>query len=92
MARASGPRPIGLKWARAFSLTEIRELPALSSHRDEDMAGMKSAAIPKRADVETKLAELGRIREGLRTLVASCPGHGASALCPILDALAEKPE
>lgn len=75
--------------ALGFKLVEIRDLLALSSHREDDMAGMKTAAIGKLADVEAKLAELTRIRDGLKTLVASCPGHGALAQCPILHALAE---
>ena len=50
---------------------------------------MKAAATVKLADVQAKIAELNRIREGLETLVASCPGHGALDQCPILNALAE---
>lgn len=72
-----------------FTLVEIRDLLALSSRRDDDMAGMKAAASVKLADVEAKLVELTRIRDGLKTLVASCPGHGALQQCPILNALAE---
>lgn len=75
--------------ALGFTLPEIRELLALSAHRDDDMAGMKAAASEKLADVHAKLAELNRIREGLEALVASCPGHGALEQCPILNALAE---
>ena len=74
--------------ALGFTLAEIRELLDLSSRREADMAGMKSAALQKLADVDDKLAELQRIRKGLDALVASCPGHGALAQCPILDALA----
>ena len=74
--------------ALGFTLLEIRELLELSSHRDDDMAAMKTAAIGKIDDVKAKLAELERIRAGLETLVASCPGHGALDQCPILDALA----
>ena len=70
-----------------FTLAEIRELLELSHRRDDDMAGMKAAAEQKLVDVEEKLAELQRIRGGLQTLVASCPGHGPLAHCPILDAL-----
>ena len=72
-----------------FTLPEIRDLLALSDHRDDDMASMKAAAVEKLSDVKAKLAELNRIREGLETLVASCPGHGALERCPILNALAE---
>jgi MerR family transcriptional regulator, copper efflux regulator len=73
-----------------FTLVEIRELLALSSRREDDMAGLKSTATEKLADVERKLAELERIRDGLKALVASCPGHGALETCPILAALAEE--
>lgn len=77
--------------ALGFTLIEIRDLLELSSHREKDMASMKMAAMEKLADVEAKLAELTRIRDGLETLVASCPGHGALEQCPILNALAEDP-
>lgn len=75
--------------AIGFTLPEIRDLLALSSHRDNDMASMKAAATGKLADVKAKTAELNRIRDGLELLVASCPGHGALEQCPILNALAE---
>lgn len=75
--------------ALGFTLVEIRDLLALSDHREDDMAGLKETAIEKLADVEVKLAELTRIRDGLRTLLASCPGYGALEQCPILNALAE---
>lgn len=70
-----------------FTLVEIRDLLALSDHRDDDMAGLKAAASEKLADVESKLAELTRVRDGLRTLIDACPGHGALERCPILAAL-----
>lgn len=76
--------------ALGFTLVEIRELLALSARREDDMGDLKTAATEKLADVETRLAELTRIRDGLRTLVASCPGHGALEQCPILNALAEE--
>ena len=77
--------------ALGFKLGEIRELLALSDHRGGDMAGLNAAAREKLADVEVRLAELGRMRDGLRTLVASCPGEGALARCPILHALSGEP-
>lgn len=76
--------------ALGFTLVEIRELLALSGSRDEDMAGLKATASEKLADVEQKIEELSRIRDGLRTLVESCPGHGALDCCPIMAALAEE--
>ena len=75
--------------ALGFTLEEIRELLALSGRREDDMGGLKTAAEHKLAVVEAKLAELTRIRDGLRTLVRACPGHGALEACPILHALDE---
>src|SRR3546814_7410187 len=62
--------------ALGFTLGEIRELLALSTPRHGDMAAIKAAACDKLADVERRLAELTRVRDGLRTLVDACPGHG----------------
>lgn len=70
-----------------FTLREVRELLALSRHREEDMAGFKALAATKLADLEHKLAELARVRLGLLSLIESCPGHGALGDCPILAAL-----
>ncbi len=75
--------------ALGFTLVEIRELLTLSTRPEDDMGSLKAAATAKLSDVESKLTELTRIRDGLRTLVASCPGHGALKQCPILNALAE---
>lgn len=75
--------------ALGFTLQEIRDLLALSDHRDGDMAELKAVAMEKLDSVQSKLAELERIRAGLQMLVTSCPGHGALEQCPILDALAE---
>ena len=76
--------------ALGFTLAEIRELLALSGRRADDMAGLKTAATGKLADVEHKIEDLTRIRDGLQALVASCPGHGPLDRCPILAALARR--
>lgn len=70
-----------------FTLEEIRDLLALTGRRGRSMGSVKKAAMARLADVEHKLAELMRIRDGLRKLVAACPGHGDLARCPILAAL-----
>jgi MerR family copper efflux transcriptional regulator len=75
--------------ALGFTLEEIRGLLGLSDRREDDMGGLKAAAIEKLADVEARIDELSRIRDGLRTLVDACPGHGALQQCPILHALDE---
>jgi Cu(I)-responsive transcriptional regulator len=68
-----------------FSLKEIHELLALSSSRN--VASVKRKAEAKLADVDRRLEELKRIRAGLSSLVAACPGHGLPDSCPILQAL-----
>jgi MerR family copper efflux transcriptional regulator len=71
-----------------FSLRDIRELLGLS--RQRDVARVKRAAERKLAEVEERLLALQRVRDGLATLVATCPGHGRAADCPILKALGEE--
>lgn len=73
--------------ALGFSLADIRELLSLSDGRS--VAKVKRAAQAKLADIEQRLAELQRVREGLQSLVAACPGHGRAEACPILNALIE---
>lgn len=68
-----------------FSLREIRELLALSSHRD--VARVKARAKTRLADVDRRIAELQRVRTALAALVEACPGHGRPEDCPILQAL-----
>ncbi|MDQ3287448.1 MAG: heavy metal-responsive transcriptional regulator [Pseudomonadota bacterium] len=70
-----------------FTLREIQELLALTEHRGRDMAGLHEAASAKLRDVERKLTDLQRIRDGLVELVAACPGEGPLERCPILGAL-----
>src|ERR1043165_8346465 len=72
-----------------FSLKDVRELLGLS--RQRDVARVKRAAEKKLAEVDARLAALQRMREGLATLVATCPGHGRAADCPILKALGKEP-
>ena len=68
-----------------FTLKDIRELLGIS--KQKDVARGKRAAEKKLADVEARLVALTRMRDGLATLVATCPGHGHTADCPILKAL-----
>ncbi|MBD8524282.1 MerR family transcriptional regulator [Pseudomarimonas arenosa] len=70
-----------------FSLDEIAELLSLSERRS--VAGIKSAAAEKLADIEARISDLRRIRHGLKALVDACPGHGEVAACPILNALGQ---
>jgi MerR family transcriptional regulator, copper efflux regulator len=71
--------------ALGFTLKEVRELLALSAQRD--VARIKRSAQAKLDDVNERIAALEKIRDGLTTLIAACPGHGRAADCPILNAL-----
>ena len=70
-----------------FTLKEIQDLLAISAQKD--VKRVKRAAQSKLADVEQRIAALERVREGLSTLIAACPGHGRAADCPILKALGD---
>jgi MerR family copper efflux transcriptional regulator len=74
--------------ALGFTLREIKELLALSAQRDDGR--VKRSAQAKLVDVETRIAALERVREGLAKLIAACPGHGRAADCPILRALTDE--
>jgi MerR family copper efflux transcriptional regulator len=68
-----------------FSLKEINSLLSLSARRN--VAQVKRSAQAKLADVDARIADLQRVREGLSILVEACPGHGQASDCPILRAL-----
>ena len=74
--------------ALGFTLKEVRELLALSAQRD--VGRVKRSAQAKLADVEQRIAALEKVRDGLSTLIAACPGHGRAADCPILKALGDE--
>ena len=69
-----------------FTLDEIKALLELSAGNNVDR--IRRAAISRLADVERRIEELGRVRDSLRALIKSCPGHGRAEECPILNALA----
>lgn len=70
-----------------FSLEEIRDLLALSGDRERGVRGIKARAEARLAEIDARIRELQRIRRGLKSLVAACPGHGKLEACPILAAL-----
>ena len=74
--------------ALGFTLEDIRGLLSLSDERN--VAKVKRAAETKLTYIEQRITELQRISQGLRTLIAACPGHGRAEACPILNALSEE--
>jgi MerR family transcriptional regulator, copper efflux regulator len=71
--------------ALGFTLGEIKSLLKLSAQRN--VAQVKRSAQEKLADVDRRINQLQRIREGLAELICECPGHGRAEDCPILRAL-----
>lgn len=71
--------------ALGFSLEDIAELLSLGER--SDVASIRAVAARKQAQIDARIAELERVRDGLHTLVAACPGHGRAEACPILNAL-----
>lgn len=73
-----------------FALEDIRSLLDLSTDHERGVHGLHARASAKLADIETRIAQLQKMRRGLRQLVAACPGSGALDHCPILAALGGK--
>lgn len=76
--------------ALGFSLDEIRELLALNDGKGRRPA-VRGIAQRRLAEVEQKLAELGRIRQTLQHLVHECHGDGPLSGCPIIESIANPP-
>ncbi len=74
--------------ALGFTLKEVRNLLSLSGQRD--MSRIKRTAQKRLADIEQRIADLTRVRDALAQLIATCPGHGRAANCPILKALGKE--
>jgi len=74
--------------ALGFSLDEIADLLALSGNPAESAAKVRRIARARIADIESRIHDLERMRDGLAALEEHCPGHlGTTADCPILAAL-----
>jgi len=70
-----------------FTLAEIGDLLSLTRDREADMRGVRRKAEQRLEQVEQKIAELRRVKRGLRKLIDACPGQGELDGCPIVAAL-----
>lgn len=70
-----------------FSLDEIAELLALSDDPAQSAAAVKQVTRSKIDDIELRIRDLERMKQGLAALEQHCPGHGSTSECPILAAL-----
>jgi Cu(I)-responsive transcriptional regulator len=73
--------------ALGFSLAQIGELLDLHARPEADMGAVRAIVAQRLAEIDAKIDDLQRLRAGLQALLATCPGHGPSAQCPILAAL-----
>jgi len=73
--------------ALGFSLEQIGELLTLHARPEGDMGAVRAVAAQRLAEIDAKMVDLQRMKQGLQTLLDACPGHGPSAQCPILAAL-----
>lgn len=74
--------------AVGFSLDEIRELLSLHHRAGAGAADVKAIAERRIGEVEARIRDLERMRDGLQALSAQCSGRGPAEDCPILAALA----
>ena len=70
-----------------FSLKEITELLSLRADPSTDCEAVRNQAQEKLKEVNRKIAQLNRIRAGLKGLIAACPGEGGLQSCSIMEAL-----
>lgn len=70
-----------------FSLSEVRDLLGLSDHKERSCLEVDAIARSHLSAVESKIADLDRLRRELATLINQCK-HGTIAECRIIDALA----
>jgi MerR family copper efflux transcriptional regulator len=75
-----------------FSLSEIKELLALSCDPSASKADVKHQVESKINDIKQKIIDLKNIVTALEHLTSECDGHGSVSDCPILDALEENGE
>ena len=96
--RASGYRQFGLeaidrqkfiKQAQrlGFTLREVKELLALRLDPGARRSEVRDRAVAKLADIDSRIAELERLKSALEPLIAACDGRGSVAGCPILAAI-----
>ncbi len=72
-----------------FSLTEIKELLALTLNNPEDCQEVKKMTEQKVADIESKLRDLERMRKQLLILFNACNGQKPMEECLILKAFSD---
>lgn len=73
--------------ALGFSLEDIAELMSLHHKAGSKAAEARRITQRRLLEVEDKIADLERMRQGLAELLEQCDGKGPASECPILTAL-----
>ena len=73
--------------ALGFSLKEVDELLAMRLGAGGTCRDVRERAEAKISDIDDKIRQLTRLREGLARVTAACPGRGPTSRCPILDSM-----
>ena len=76
--------------ALGFTLEEVADLLRLRGARSPRQS-VRTLADRRLADLETRIADLSRMRDALRMLAHRC-ARGLDPACPILEALEGRPE
>jgi Zn(II)-responsive transcriptional regulator len=59
-----------------FTLKEIKELIELSEKPESDCADVRELALIKVTQIEARITDLLKIKDGLKALTSFCPGDG----------------
>ncbi len=70
-----------------FSLDEVAALLRLSESRGARAADVRSLTREKLNDIDRRIHDLERMKQGLERLSGRCQGDGPATECPILAAL-----
>lgn len=70
-----------------FTLSEIRNLLAISDNKEGGMSEVKALTEEKISLIAERISDLQRIQAALSDLSSLCPGAGCVDKCPIIDAL-----
>jgi len=70
-----------------FTLREIQELLSLRVDPSTNCADVRSRAIAKIEDIESRIRTLRRMKNSLVKLSKACSGSGSISECPILESL-----
>ncbi|WP_010583789.1 MerR family transcriptional regulator [Schlesneria paludicola] len=70
-----------------FTLKEIKSLLEIRTDVSTPRTEVRQQARKKVAEIDEKIADLQRMREGLQSLINQCHGDGSIVGCPILNAL-----